>query len=220
MFKQFFYFDIETVGNYKDFKALTENQKEYSLFMKKYESMSNWKEYSPEEAYNKKSGLHSTFGKIVCISFGYFTNNGLFQINSFSSDNEIEILEQFNSLLKKVEKKGLTLCGYNILSFDIPWISHKLNKYDIDIADIIKIYGKKPWELKIIDLADEWKGKFSYHSSFDEVVYELNLESPKSDISGSQVHQIYWKEHDLNRISKYCNKDVEATKNVAMKMFS
>lgn len=220
MFKHLFYFDIETVGNFPYFEGLrAQNEREFKLFCKKYETIPTWKELPIEEVYLSKSGLHSTFGKIVCISFGWFNNNEEFRVNSFCSNNEIEIVSEFNNLLKKVETKGFALCGFNVLSFDVPWLIHKMNKYDIIPSNLINVYGKKPWEIKIIDLADEWKQKFSYYASLDEVVYELGLESPKNGIDGSQIHKVYWEERDLSRISKYCCADVNAVKEIAMKMF-
>ena len=34
--------------------------------------------------------------------------------------------------------------------------------------------------------------------------------TPKDDINGSQVGQVYWEENDLERIKTYCQKDVVA----------
>jgi hypothetical protein len=39
-----------------------------------------------------------------------------------------KIVNDFNELLKKVEKKNFNLCGFRIINFDIPWILHKLFK--------------------------------------------------------------------------------------------
>ncbi|MDP4185609.1 MAG: 3'-5' exonuclease, partial [Bacteroidota bacterium] len=37
------------------------------------------------------------------------------------------------------------------------------------------------------------------------------IPTPKDDIDGSQVASVFWKENDLDRIARYCEKDVLAT---------
>jgi predicted PolB exonuclease-like 3'-5' exonuclease len=46
------------------------------------------------------------------------------------------------------------------------------------------------------------------------LTYIFDIPSPKDDIDGSQVGQVYWEENDLQRISRYCEKDVLATMQV------
>jgi hypothetical protein len=74
-----------------------------------------------------------------------------------------------------------------------------LNKYGITPSKIIDIYGSKPWDVHVVDLADEWKQKFKYFNTFDEVTYELGIDSPKDDIDGSMVHNVYWNEGNVDR---------------------
>jgi hypothetical protein len=93
-----------------------------------------------------------------------------------------------------------------------------MHKYNIEQPKLLDIYGKKPWETATFDLADEWKQQFKYYVSFDEVAYELGVDSPKDDIDGSLVHKTYWEENDLNRIKTYCEKDVVTCLRVAEKM--
>lgn len=222
-YKNLFYFDIETVGEYKDLLSLKENDNRgYELFLKKYNNNPWMQERHPniEDAYLNYSPIFSTYGKIVCISFGYFHNNNPqgYSVLSIYGDNEIDILTKFKDLLEKVSNKRMLLSGYRIKSFDIPWVVHKMNKYQIEPPKIIDIYGKKPWEVMAYDLADEWKFQFKYYCSFDEVAYELGVDSPKDDIDGSEVHNVYWNEQNLIRIKNYCEKDVLSSMRVAEKM--
>ena len=142
------------------------------------------------EAYLENAGIISTYGRIVCISFGYETN-GEKQIRSFYGDDEKDIVESFNNLLKKIETKSFSLSGFRINHFDIPWVLHKLHKYGIDPANMIYLYDKKPWDMRIVDMSDDWKQKFAWAFSFDEMCYELSVDSPKSNMNGSQVHEFY-----------------------------
>lgn len=209
--KELFYFDIETATNHPNWETFSlKDERGSKLFESKYEKM-NWQEkYSSiEEAYKEQGGIISTYGRIVCISFGYIDTDGNPQIRSFFGENEKDIVNSFNELLKKIEKKSFDLSGFRILHFDIPYVLHKLHKYRIIPADILNPYGKKPWEMRIVDMADDWKGKFAWSWSFDEMCYELEVNSPKEKINGSQVNDYFW----LNRfeeIKEYCEKDVLA----------
>lgn len=221
-YKNLFYFDIETVGKYKDLRSLEANDKRgYELFRKKYTSM-KWlsDKGSDGEAYRRSASILSTFGKIICISFGYYTdkNENGYTINSIYGDSEKYIVSEFNRLLKKVGQKHMSLSGWRILSFDIPWILHKLNRYNVKPSNLLDIYGVKPWEIKAFDLADEWKQKFGHYTSFDETTYELDIDSSKDDMDGSTVHKTYWNDQDIDRIKVYCEKDVLKSMQVAEKM--
>lgn len=214
-YKNLFYFDIETAGAYKDIKSFKEkDERGYDLFKKKFDN-NPWmrdRSITIENAYLDNAPIISTFGKIVCISFGYFNkSNPLgYTISSIYGDDEKDIVLKFSELLEKVYNKNMILSGYRIKSFDIPWVVHKMNKYDISLPRLVDTYGRKPWEILAFDLADEWKQQFRYYSSFDEVAYELGVDSPKDDIDGSMVHSTYWNDSNLSRIKVYCEKDVLA----------
>lgn len=204
---ELFFFDIETAGNYDTFDNFTLNdRKGAELFKSKYEKM--WKDkYSDiNEAYIDNAGILSTYGRIVCISYG-FIDKGVNFIKSIFADNEMEIVEKFNNVLKKVETKQFKISGFRIINFDIPWFLHKCHKYKIKPSDIVTTYGKKPWEMRIVDLSEDWKGRFAWSYSFDEMIYELGLQSPKDKMSGSDVHSKYWN-GDILEIKEYCEKDV------------
>ena len=214
-----FFFDIETCGAYPDFETFEiEDSRGTSLFKNKYEKM-YWKDkWTLSEAYLENAPIVSTFGKICCISFGFIANSGEYRISSFCSEDERCIVENFNDLLKKIEKKNFNLSGFRIVNFDIPWILHKLHKYGISPASIISPYGKKPWEMRIVDISEDWKGKFAWAYSFDEVAYQLGIDSPKDKMSGSEVHNYYWN-GKLDNIKEYCEKDVSTTIQVSKKIY-
>jgi len=222
-YKNLFYFDIETVGEYRNIDSLEQNDKRgYLLFKKKYDS-NPWmreKDELIDYAYVNNAGLYSPYGKIVCISFGYYNDKVPqgYSISSICGDDEQDILKQFQTVIDKVSKRHMILSGYNIKSFDIPYVVHKFNKYNIEPPKLLDIYSKKPWEIPAFDLADEWKQSFKYYPSLDEVSYELGIDSSKDDMDGNMVHKVYWEDNDLMRIKNYCEKDVLSCLRIAEKM--
>ena len=217
---ELFMFDIETAGQYKDYDTFLDNDERGArLFLGKYEKM-NWSEKYADvnEAYIENAGIISTYGRIVCISFGYIDNEGNNKISSFYGDDEQDIVNSFNNLLKKIETKSFNLSGFRINHFDIPWLLHKLHKYGIEPSNMIYLYDKKPWDLRVVDMSDDWKGKFAWAFSFDEMCYELDVVSPKDIINGSDVHKYYWS-GKIEQIKTYCEKDVHSSIEVSKKLY-
>jgi predicted PolB exonuclease-like 3'-5' exonuclease len=218
--KDLFHFDIESVGSYPDFETFKKSDERGSkLFEAKFKKM-NWEEKydSIDDAYIQNAGIISTFGKIVCISCGYISEEGDNRISSYYGDDEEKIVNDFNELLKKVEKKNFNLSGFRIINFDIPWVLHKLLKYGIKPAEILNTIDKKPWDMRISDLSEDWKGKFAWAFSFDEVTYQLGIDSPKENLNGSEVHGAYWSGR-IEDIKKYCESDVKASIEVSKKIY-
>jgi hypothetical protein len=46
----------------------------------------------------------------------------------------------------------------------------------------------------------------------------LGIPTPKDDISGEDVTRVYWQEQNLARIVTYCQKDVETTARVFLRL--
>jgi hypothetical protein len=124
------FLDIETVpetANYNDLedyvKVLWEQKTKYQ----------RKEEFSPEEFYDR-AGIWAEFGKIVCISVGYFVENNLerkFRITSFSGD-EKQILLDFKELLDNHFCKPYhLLCAHNGKEFDFPFIARRMVVHSI-----------------------------------------------------------------------------------------
>ena len=208
---ELFHFDIETAGEYRDYDEFSKNdERGAKLFEGKWARMGWDKKFSLEDSYLDQSGIMSTYGRIVCISFGYLDSSGQKQIRSFCGDDEKDIVASFNDLLKKIGQKSFKLSGFRINYFDIPWVLHKLHKYGIEPAEMIAPYDRKPWDMRIVDMADDWKQKFAYAFSFDEMCYELGVPSPKSKMDGSLVHE-YYHSGRIEEIKEYCEMDVSSS---------
>ena len=83
------------------------------------------------------------------------------------------------------------------------------------MPDILDLSGKKPWEVKHLDTMQLWKfGDFKNYTSLDLLAALFEIPSPKDDIDGSMINEIYYLENDLARIQRYCEKDVPTVSSV------
>jgi hypothetical protein len=90
---------------------------------------------------------------------------------------------------------------------------------ELPLPEILNIGGKKPWEVQFIDTLELWKfGDFKHYTSLNLLTTVLNIPTPKDDIDGSMVGEVYYKQNDLKRITIYCEKDVFATAQVFLKL--
>jgi len=221
--RDLFHFDIETAGNYPTWDEFELNdQRGADLFRKKYDNYWIERYDTIEEAYTSLAPVVSTFGRICCISCGYWSGDEKRIRSSTSTTNdEKDILLDFKKTLEQIEVKNFDLTGFRIRYFDIPFVLHRMHKYDIKPPSILQIYDKKPWEMRVRDISDDWRQSFARAFSFDEVCYELDLESPKDEINGSEVHNEFWKQtpQSLERIKVYCEKDVSSSLDVERKMY-
>ncbi|MGY6649410.1 3'-5' exonuclease [Wenyingzhuangia sp. IMCC45574] len=201
------FLDIETVPLYEEFKQVPELEQE--LFANKTAYKRG--EDVSAEAFYEKAGIWAEFGKIVCISVGYFANQEL-RITSFASDNEEVLLIQFKKILEEhFYKPQNLLCGHNAKEFDFPFIARRMIVHGINLPNQLNLFGKKPWEIPHLDTMEMWKfGDYKHYTSLKLLTYLLGIPSPKGDIDGSQVGSVYYKEKDLPRIVRYCEQDVLA----------
>ncbi len=212
------FLDIETVPEAPDFSDLSEVKQE--LFAKKtlYQRK---EEFTPEEFY-ERAGIWAEFGKIVCISVGFFDafdQEKTFRIKSFFGKDEIKILEDFKVLIEKYfSKPQHLLCAHNGKEFDFPYIARRMIIHNIDLPSKLSLFGKKPWEVPHLDTLEMWKfGDYKHYTSLNLLTNILGIDSPKEDIDGSQVAKVYYEDDDLERIAKYCENDTLAVAQVYLR---
>lgn len=213
--------DIETVPGVPDFQLLPEKWK--TLWQDKI-SKTMPENFSPEDSYLQKAGILAEFGKIICISTGFFYNGNdgklCFKLKSFSGDDETALLRAFVEMLNTFrEKRGIfALAGHNLKEFDIPYICRRMLMLKLPLPECLQLSGKKPWETNLIDTMELWKfGDYKNYVSLNLLAAVLGIETPKDDIDGSMVKDVYYRERDLPRIVTYCQKDVVTVANVILR---
>jgi len=211
------FLDIETVPEEENFKLLDE-EKQY-LFETKTQYQRK-DEFTPEEFYDR-AGIWAEFGKIICISVGYFVTKGdirNFRVTTFFGEEQ-KILNDFSNLLNNhFNQPQHVLCGHNAKEFDFPFIARRMIINQVEIPSKLNLFGKKPWEVPHIDTMELWKfGDYKHFSSMRLLTKVLQIPSPKDDIDGSEVAYVYYVEKDIDRIITYCEKDVIAVAQIFLR---
>jgi 3'-5' exonuclease len=204
------FLDIETIPQFADYDSVPDPFRH--LWDKK---SSTFRDQQPSSEVYPRAGIYAEFGKIICISAGMFYHKDgqlRFMIKSFSGVDEKDLLSRFiASVRKQSAKSDLLLCAHNGKEFDFPYIARRILINRLTLPGILDIAGKKPWDIKHLDTLELWKfGDYKSYTSLDLLMAAFGLESPKDDIDGSQVARVYYEENDLNRIVRYCEKDVVA----------
>ena len=79
--------------------------------------------------------------------------------------------------------------------------------------------GRKSWDNMHIDTLDMWKfGDYKHYTSLELLATTMGIPSPKDDIDGSEVAEVYWTNKDLARIATYCEKDTITVAQLFLKM--
>jgi 3'-5' exonuclease len=212
------FLDIETVPEQENFNILDEETQHLWEQKTQYQRKD---EYTPEDFY-ERAGIWAEFGKIVCISVGYFITKGdvrHFRVTSFFGD-EKKILKDFSNLLNNhFNLTQNVLCGHNAKEFDIPFIARRMIINQIAIPNKLNLFGKKPWEIPHLDTLELWKfGDYKHYTSLKLLTKILGIPTPKDDIDGSQVAHTFYVEKDIDRIVTYCEKDTIAVAQIFLRL--
>jgi uncharacterized protein YprB with RNaseH-like and TPR domain len=181
-----------------------------------------------DEFYPKRAGVMAEFAKIICISMAYFSKeqNLRMRVKSFYGHDEKQILQDFITTINKIESLNSRWCfaGHNIKEFDIPFICRRLLINYLPIPRYLDFQNMKPWETNIVDTFQYWRfGDYKNFTSLKLLAAAMGIPSPKDDIDGSMVGDLYWKGTEeeraanLKRIAVYCQKDVITTGNIFLR---
>lgn len=230
--KQMVFIDIETTTGKSTYSEVIEENPALDQYWKLKSNQLKSSEpetlkdiHTAEEMYPRMAGLYPEWGKIVCISIGQikFDEEGnpiTFNAKSFYSDDEKELLEQFNETARKIMIKypQMLWVGHNIKGFDLPYIIKRSLVHDVKIPRAFYLHKQKPWENCLLDTQEIWKFGGWNSAKLGLISEILNIPSPKQDLEGSMVSQVYWEGGNLERIKNYCEMDIEATANILLRI--
>jgi DNA polymerase elongation subunit (family B) len=214
------YLDIETVPQVERLSDFSDKMQK--LWMRKAEALS--KDHSDPEKLFERAGIYAEFGKIVCISCGTIYRRGdqrIYRVKSFYGTDEVKLLEDFLTMLAKFMANPVhRLCAHNGHEFDFPYIARRVLIHGMKLPSILDIAGAKPWEIQnyLLDTMQLWKfGDYKHYTSLDLLCNIFNVPTPKDDIDGSQVANVYYRDGDLGRIARYCEKDTLAVAQIFLR---
>lgn len=209
------FLDIETVPNSGSWEELSETEQKLWDKKTRYQRKD---EISAEDFYDR-AGIMAEFGKIICITIGMLEKNETLRIKSFADDDEKKMLNEFGELFNSPRLRDVILCAHNGKEFDFPWIARRFLINGMMPPTPFQMFGKKPWEIPHIDTMELWKfGDWKSYVSLELLAHIFGIPTPKDDIDGSMVADIYYKDGDIDRIIHYCEKDVLTLANIFRRM--
>ncbi|UZD22215.1 3'-5' exonuclease [Algoriphagus halophytocola] len=214
------FLDIETASLTEKFEDLPERIQEEWL-KKERLIQSSADQNEPGDLYFDRAGIHAEFGQVVCVGVGYFQwkkkdKKLVFRSKCYADPEERELLLEFKALL---EKKKWILCAHNGKEFDFPYLCRRMLVQGIALPEPLQIAGKKPWEVRHLDTMELWKfGDYKHYTRLELLASIFAVPSSKDDLDGSQVNTTFHLEKDVEKIKKYCLKDVEVTARVFLAM--
>ena len=217
--------DIETASENASFDGMNDEWK--TLWQEKV-NRTVPEGMNAAEFYPMRAGVMAEFAKIICISIAYFNKETTLcmRVKSFYGHDEKKILHDFLTTINKIETLNNKWCfaGHNIKEFDIPFICRRLLINQIKIPAYLDFQNMKPWETNIVDTFQYWRfGDYKHYTSLKLLAATMGIPSPKDDIDGSMVGELYWsgdeaeRAANLKRIAVYCQKDVITTGNIILR---
>lgn len=205
------FIDIETVPLFRNYVDVPEKLKKFWDKKSKYFRKDN---ENAGDVY-QRAGIYAEFGKIICISVANERKIRALRelrIKSFYGDNEALLLNEFVSLLNNsFNKDDKYLCAHNGKEFDFPYIARRCLINGIKLPKMLDLAGKKPWEVKHLDTMELWKfGDYKHYTSLALLTEIFGIPTPKDDIDGSDVSNVFYENNDIDRIVTYCEKDTIA----------
>lgn len=216
--------DIETVALESDFTKISEGLKKH--WERKAGFIRNEDELPSEELFEERAGIYAEFGKVIAVAFGFYhevAGKLTFRVKCLADHDEKTLLTRLKEeVLLKFDQQELKLCAHNGKEFDFPYLCRRMLINDIKLPDVLNTGGKKPWEVNHIDTLEMWKfGDRKSYTSLDLLTTIFDIPSNKTDMDGSMVNEIYYKEKDgLKRIEQYCLGDVIATAQLYLRLNS
>lgn len=151
----------------------------------------------------KRQALDSMQGRIICIGYQY----GDYPVDAGCNDEGVLMLH-LEEMLKTAQgdySDSITFVGWNITTFDIPWLWRKAIQYDLPALRRLIPHGNSKL---IIDLMKIWSAEYKDYVSLADCAKFLGIEHEGGN--GSEIYDL-WQAGDLDSIAEHCRRDVETT---------
>lgn len=213
--------DIETVASTYEYASLNERMK--TQWSRKANFFRREEGQTDEDLYHDRAGIYAEFGKIICVAVGKYTENEtgelVLKTKAYYGDDEKALLNEFKTMLEKMDPASLKLCAHNGKEFDFPYLCRRMLINSIPLPPALNLSGKKSWEVPHLDTMEMWKfGDYKHFTSLDLLAAIFEVPSSKSDMDGSRVNHVYHIEKDVIKIKDYCLRDVVVLAQLFLKL--
>ena len=166
--------------------------------------------------YKRYAALYPEFGRIVCVSMGYFKNETDFCVRAYQNTDEKQLITDVGNEITKLSASYKVLGGHNLKQFDVPFLIRRALVHNLHLPVMFDLYAAKPWEMtQFIDTMEMWKSTAMSLGSatLESIAAAFGFKSPKEDMNGSMVSTYYYLPEgpDFAKIGKYCSGDVIVT---------
>ena len=164
-------------------------------------------EESHTAEYIRNAALDALSGQVLCI--GYRFQHDKPAVLCSDADGEAVMLIQFWRLLSDLERQP-KLVGFNIKSFDLPFLIKRSWKHRIQVPYWLR--QGRYWNDLVIDLREVWQlGDSRAHGSLASICRHLGLGEKAGN--GADF-SLLWNT-DRQAAIDYCLQDIKLTKQVA-----
>ncbi len=216
--------DIETVTAEPTYDQLRPVMQR--AWQRKASTLANPDNLPVDELYFGRGGIYAEFGKIIVISVGFFhaldDGETELRVKCISGDNEKDLLANFKETVLKFDQPKLQLCAHNGKEFDFPYLCRRMLANGIALPDCLDLGGLRSWQVPHIDTMQLWK--FGDYKSFTPLellaaVFDLEVDD-SDDIRGSDINRVYHQENDLEKITRFCQRNISLLAQVYLRLKS
>jgi hypothetical protein len=206
------FFSIKPVLIHPSLEKLEiENKAMYErwLYLAKLKYNDKYREDTYADIIYKQNAVYfPEFSKAVAITYGtVYVENGTRKryMKKIVNEDEFIVLQTFMDELYQISSNGVQstpnyfpiLCGYNIISHDIPFLIKKhifyRDRFDKKLPLILKrSLGIKPWESGVIDIVNVWKFNGFDNMPLMLIGDYLELKKTVDLLSLGEVSKQYW----------------------------
>ncbi|MCS6795289.1 MAG: ribonuclease H-like domain-containing protein [Raineya sp.] len=174
-----------------------------------------------DQFYFKVKSFYGENEKEILINFRNFLNEKTGKLDNYGNLIDKNGRRVFDSNGNKLSNEWLFhyLVAHNGKEFDFPYLCRRYIVNQIALPEVLEIRGKKPWDiLHLIDTMEMWRfGDIKSFTKLELLCHLFDIPTPKDDMDGSMVGKVFWQDKNLDRIAKYCEKDVVATAQIMLK---
>lgn len=217
-----FFINVKTVLEYPTVDVLKENKPEmyerwkYLSKTKFNVDLSCGDEDLIYHTYIENAVRYPEFVKVVAITYAKLYNeDGNIKrfFKKICYENEFDTIQTFLDILQELSSDGVqstpqyfpTLCGYNIISHDIPLLIKKYLQYRKELTTIPQIpvilkrtLDSKPWESVVVDVMNVWKFNGYNYISLMLIADFMGLKKTQDLMTQTELSLYYWNNYEDN----------------------